>query len=223
MRWPWQRSREEPGGPDRAPAPASPPTVVGVRMRAVYDALRARGVEYVTIGGVAVQAYGHPRTTQDIDILVDPTRENLERLAAALGDLDARLRGVDADLLGIDPRDPRDLASGANFTLETPAAGHLDVWTDPGALPGARSWAELRAAAVDVHLPDGGLVRVVGRDDLIRLKRAAAELEHRPDEKRLQDRNDIAVLEAARRADEFLDRPRRAHDERDAPGHDIDR
>jgi len=170
-------------------------------MQAVYEALAAHGVEYVTIGGVAVQAYGHPRTTQDIDILADPSPENLERLAAALRNLDARLCGVDADLLGIDPGNPRDLASGANFTLST-RGGELDVWTDPTTLPGARSWADLRAAAVDVHTPDGGLVRVVGRDDLIRLKQAAAALEHRPEAKRRQDLDDIAVLEATRRFDQ---------------------
>ncbi|MGI8803927.1 MAG: hypothetical protein ACR2KV_17490 [Solirubrobacteraceae bacterium] len=190
-------------------------------MQAIYEAFRAHEVEYVTIGGVAVQAYGHPRTTQDIDILADPSRENLERLAAALRALGAEIAGVDAHLLGIDPADPDDLAAGANFTLRT-RAGELDVWTDPTALPGARTWPELRAAAVDVHLPDGGLVRIVGRDDLIRMKHAAAALQHRPEEKRNQDRHDIAVLEAARRADERLANPPPERDTRDGPGHEID-
>lgn len=46
---------------------------------------------------------------------------NKERLAAALSELNARLRGVDADKLGIDPKNPQVLISGATFTMDTDA------------------------------------------------------------------------------------------------------
>lgn len=184
----------EGGGDERAGRSGPEP----VRIEAIFEALRKHGVEYLTIGGVAVQAYGHPRTTQDLDLLVAPDQANLERLAAALRELGAALRGVDAELLGIDPTDAAMLREGANFTLRT-AAGDLDLWTDPAELPGARPWRELRAAALELDVPGVGAVRVVGRDDLIRLKRAALEL--RPEAKRRTDLEDIAVLESARRTE----------------------
>jgi hypothetical protein len=168
--------------------------------RRVFDALARHGVDYVTIGGVAVQAYGHVRTTQDVDIVVAGDAANLARLGAALGELDARLRGVDADLLGIDPTDPQALAEGANFTLLT-TAGPVDVWTDTDELRGSPSWAELRAAALAIRLPNAGLeVVVAGREHLIALKRAAAEARASEDKRQL-DLDDVTFLAAPPRAD----------------------
>jgi predicted nucleotidyltransferase len=42
--------------------------------------LNEENVEYVVLGGHAVIAYGHLRTTGDVDIFVNPTEENAERL-----------------------------------------------------------------------------------------------------------------------------------------------
>lgn len=39
---------------------------------ALFDALARHAVEYVTVGGVAVQAHGGQRLTQDLDILTLP-------------------------------------------------------------------------------------------------------------------------------------------------------
>ena len=137
----------------------------------VFRALNGHDVDYLIIGGVAVQAYGHVRTTQDVDVVVAPDTRNLERLAAALKQLRARLKGVDAHLLGIDPTDATHLRDGANFGLATRAGG-LDVWTDAVELKGARSWEEMRARATTAEV-GGQSLRFVGLDDLIRMKLAA--------------------------------------------------
>ena len=57
---------------------------------AILRVLAAHQVEYVVIGGLAVQAHGHPRTTQDLDLVPEPTPENRRRLLAALSELGAR-------------------------------------------------------------------------------------------------------------------------------------
>jgi hypothetical protein len=44
----------------------------------------AEGVEYVVVGGYAVIAHGFPRTTGDLDLLVNPTRPNAGRVVRAL-------------------------------------------------------------------------------------------------------------------------------------------
>jgi hypothetical protein len=177
VRLPWRGGEAQP--PAEPPVPDDTPTDPLI----VFRALERHGVDYVAIGGIAVQAHGSPRTTRDVDVLVGPDEDNLERLGAALVELRARLLGVDAHLLGIDPTDPRVLREGANFTLMT-VAGELDVWTDAPELKGAAPWLEMSARAVEARV-DGVRIRVCGRDDLIRMKRAA----DRP-----KDRQDIAAL-----------------------------
>ena len=41
---------------------------------------------YVLFGGYAVQLWGVARATQDIDLLIEPTRENAERVISALAE-----------------------------------------------------------------------------------------------------------------------------------------
>jgi len=41
-------------------------------LEAVIDALEAASIEYALCGGLAVAVHGHPRATQDIDLLVRP-------------------------------------------------------------------------------------------------------------------------------------------------------
>lgn len=151
----------------------------------IVATLTGHGVDFVVIGGIAVLAHGHPRATFDVDIVADLAADNAVRLAAALAELhavvrgvDAVVRGVDADLLEVDPLDPAQLASGANWTLVTDA-GWLDVM--PGAV-GARDYVALATDAVPVR---DGAFRVVGLDDLIRMKRASG---------REKDLDDIAAL-----------------------------
>lgn len=155
----------------------------------IFEALQRHQVEYLTIGGVAVNVHGHVRNTRDVDILVEWTEENIRRLAVALADLDATLFGVDAELLDVDPRDPDDLYKGGNFTLRT-AAGGLDVF-DPDEIPGGRPYEEMRPRAVEAVV-EGVRVRAVGFDDLIRLKREAG---------RDRDIEDVATLLKAQRRD----------------------
>jgi hypothetical protein len=67
----------------------------GFDARELFTALAHRDVEYVTIGGIAIQAHGGQRLTQDLDITISPTAENTARLTDALLDLDARILGPD--------------------------------------------------------------------------------------------------------------------------------
>ena len=148
------------------------------------------------IGGVAIQAYGHVRTTIDLDVIAAWTPDNMQRLAEALKDLQARLRGIDAEMLGTDLTDPRQLYEGGNFLMRT-AQGDLDVFgveQTPGA---ARSYDQLRDRAIPVEV-FGVLIMVAHPEDLIRMKVAAAEFRDRPEAKRRQDKEDIAVLERLR-------------------------
>lgn len=145
----------------------------------VFETLNRHDVDYAVIGGVAVIAWGHTRNTRDVDIVARLDAANLERLAVALAELGARLSGVDAHLLDV-KLDAQTLGNGANFTMETDAGG-LDFCSN---VPGGAPYQELRERTVTVDVA-GVAIRIVGLDDLIRMKLAAG---------RPQDLEDVAVL-----------------------------
>ena len=51
--------------------------------------LRDEQVEYVLVGGQAVRLNGYLRATEDVDLLIKPTRANGERIIRAMSFLDA--------------------------------------------------------------------------------------------------------------------------------------
>jgi hypothetical protein len=54
------------------------------RFESLLVALARAGVDFATVGGVAVSLNGFVRATEDVDILVHPSPENLGKLLAAL-------------------------------------------------------------------------------------------------------------------------------------------
>lgn len=50
----------------------------------LFASLNRAGVEYLLVGGVVAIAYGVPRTTQDIDILINPHVDNAKLLLNVL-------------------------------------------------------------------------------------------------------------------------------------------
>lgn len=53
-------------------------------LREVCNVLNKRGVRYVVVGGCAVILHGYFRTTNDIDLLVDPSSENVVKIREGL-------------------------------------------------------------------------------------------------------------------------------------------
>ncbi len=132
----------------------------------ILRVLSSHGVDFVLIGGLAGLAHGSQYPTQDTDVAYERSPDNLERLAAALAELEATSRGAPKDVPFI--LDATSLRHGANFTFDT-RHGPLDVLADPA---GAPSYASLRDAGAD-HVIFGVTVRVAGLDHLIAMKEAA--------------------------------------------------
>jgi hypothetical protein len=149
--------------------------------RELFKALAQRHVEYVTVGGIAIQAYGGQRLTQDLDVAIAASAENIERLASALLDLDARIVGPDGQRSKSVPTAPL-LASSDQWHLITPH-GPLDVLTLPAHLG---SFADMRARAHEVPLGDLS-IPIAHREDLLEMKRTAG---------RPQDLADVRLLES---------------------------
>lgn len=143
----------------------------------ILRALSAHDVEYVIIGGLAVQTHGHVRTTFDIDVLPRPEPANMVRLADALNSIEARILNPGSEDLKIDAQ----LLPRATLWQFATRHGAIDVVHDA---PGAPPFEDLRDRALQIRLGDLQL-SVAGRDDLISMKRASG---------RPVDLEDLAVL-----------------------------
>lgn len=99
--------------------------MTGFDLAALVAALDQGDVGFVVVGGVAVGAHGYLRATRDLDLVPDPDRGNLRRLARALGDLGAVLPLADGRKFDVAQDLPR-LDKRQNMTLDTPLGG-LDV------------------------------------------------------------------------------------------------
>jgi hypothetical protein len=131
----------------------------------ILAVLAEHSVDYVIVGGLAVQTHGHVRTTVDIDVCPRPEPANLERLADALRALDGRILNPGGEALEIDAAT---LPRATLWQFET-RHGAIDVLHDA---PGAPPYDELRERALEIQLGDLALA-VAGRDDLISMKRAS--------------------------------------------------
>lgn len=136
-----------------------------LELRELFRVLAEHGVDYLVIGGVAAQIHGRRRTTKDLDVTPAPEPDNFERLTAALVALDAH----PAEL---GPSAPTPTAEQLRLASIVPPLstrhGELHILND---VPGATAYAVMRARALTTDL-DGIALRIVGVDDLIRMKHA---------------------------------------------------
>jgi hypothetical protein len=121
----------------------------------VLAALRAHGVSYTLVGGLASAAHGSRITLDDVDIAISTgDDENLENLALALGQLGAEPIG--------------ELAAHRS-SYET-AAGKLDI------IELGEAYDGLEARATEEDLGNGVIARVASMNDLMELKRSSGDL-----------------------------------------------
>lgn len=132
--------------------------------------LNAHAVEYVIVGGYALAFHGVPRYTGDIDILINPTVSNSERIWAALDEFGFGSVGLSAK----DFQQPDKV-----IQLGVPPV-RVDLITS---ITGV-SIEEALTNSVDGKYGDVP-VRFIGRDQFITNKRATG---------RLKDKSDLAAL-----------------------------
>lgn len=146
-------------------------------VQAIVRALDRAGVRYLVAGGLAVNAYGYPRFTKDIDVVLELVPENIHAAFEALATLEYRpIVPITAEQFGdqalrealIRDKGMQVLQFHSDRHPETP----IDVFvTEP--FP----FADEYARAMVKELPGAGTVRFVSIQALIRLKEAAGRPE----------------------------------------------
>jgi predicted nucleotidyltransferase len=153
-----------------------------LRLRLLLERLREAEIDFVLVGGLAVNAWGYLRATRDVDLVPDPSAENLSRLDALLVELGGKVE-VGERLL--ESSAIRTFLRTGDRTLVSTDLGRIDVLQG---LPQVPSFAALDARASEVDV-DGLVVKICSLDDLLAMKRAS----DRP-----RDRDDLEALESAR-------------------------
>jgi hypothetical protein len=132
------------------------------RFRDALETLARHRVELVVVGGVAAVLNGAPISTLDLDIVHARTPENLERLLAALTELDARYR----DLTGRILRPELSALAGDGHHLLVTSCGALDVL---GQIVGGLRYEDLLPETVESTV-GAYRIRVLDLAALIRIK-----------------------------------------------------
>jgi len=151
----------------------------------LFKVLRRHRVKFVLIGALAARLHGFPRLTAGADITPADDKRNLERLAAALKDLDAKVYTESVpEGLAFD-RSAATLGRARTWNLVT-TAGRLDLAFLPAGTTGYEDLAKgaEKFEAFGVHFLAASL------DDIIRSKEATG---------RARDEDDVVILKALKR------------------------
>jgi hypothetical protein len=132
----------------------------------IIEILQRFGVRFVIIGGTAASVQGSTIVTWGFDVCYARDDENLERLAVALREMQASLRGSPPGLPF--QLDARTLKAGDSFTFTT-RFGDFDILGTPS---GSQGFEQIMANAEELNL-GGTPVWVASVSDLLRMKKAA--------------------------------------------------
>jgi hypothetical protein len=124
----------------------------------LFACLTHRKVKALVVGGYAVAFHGQPRFTKDIDVFVEPSPENAERLLAALTDFGFGGLGLTA----------ADFASAGKIVQLGVAPNRVDLLTTIDGVTFDEAWR----GRVPGHYGSQA-VDYIGRAELIRNKRAS--------------------------------------------------
>jgi len=155
------------------------------RPEEILRILNDHDVLYVVIGGMAAVIHGSDIPTTDIDVTPDESLNNLQRLSAALREMNAKIwTQPEPEGLSFD-HDGASLADAQILNLITDY-GRLDVTRTPA---GTQGYEDLKRDAVTVDV-FGLAVSVASLADVVRSKQAAGrpkDLQFLPTLRRLLD------------------------------------
>jgi predicted nucleotidyltransferase len=143
--------------------------------RDILVELHNAGARFVVLGGHAVAFHGHPRATKDLDVLVEANAENAKRVYTALAAFGAPLSAFE---VGVE-----DFASYDGVLQLGVPPRRIDIINRADGI----TFAEAIAAGESFNI-EGCKIPVIGRDALIKNKRAAGRPQDVADVKALHNK-----------------------------------
>jgi predicted nucleotidyltransferase len=143
--------------------------------RDILVELHNAGARFVVLGGHAVAFHGHPRATKDLDVLVEANAENAKRVYTALAAFGAPLSAFD---VGVE-----DFASYDGVLQLGVPPRRIDIINRADGI----TFAEAIAAGESFNI-EGCKIPIIGRDALIKNKRAAGRPQDLADVKALDNK-----------------------------------
>ncbi len=137
--------------------------------------LRSHEVDFLVVGSTCLAVYARPRFTEDIDLWLRRSSENVERLAAALAEFGISVEPSDLQPFVAHPRQMITLGA---------APSAIDMLNFVDGLDFDQAWTNRVT-----HLLDGVAVEILSLEDFVRSKRTAG---------RAKDLADLALLEEVR-------------------------
>lgn len=137
----------------------------------MLSALSEAGAEFLVVGAHALAAHGYPRATGDLDLWVRADAANALRVLAGLRRFGSPLFDLSADDLS---------REGTVFQIGVPPV-RIDILTSVSGVTFEEAWP--RRATVTL---EGIAVGVIGREDLVRNKRATGRPQDLLDATRLE-------------------------------------
>ncbi|MDP3909964.1 MAG: helix-turn-helix transcriptional regulator, partial [Gemmatimonadales bacterium] len=125
-----------------------PGATAPLNLRLLFTTLARHQVRFVLIGALGATLHGFPRDTRDADITPARDRDNLERLAVALRDLDARIH-TESIPEGLPFDCSRQMLERASVWNLITKAGRLDLAFEPS---GTKGFDDLARHAVRFEL-----------------------------------------------------------------------
>ncbi len=151
---------------------------------AIFKKLNEKKIRYVVAGGVAVNLYGIPRMTYDVDLILDLEDKNIEKFLRLLEQWGFKPR-VPVNIMDFADKDKRESwikrKNMKAFNLFNPewAISEIDIVIDSSV---DYKKGHKRANYITLH---GVSIPVISIDDLIKMKQAAD---------RQQDKSDVKYL-----------------------------
>lgn len=146
-----------------------------------FEALNYYKVEYIVVGGYAVGFYGYSRYTSDLDVFVNPTTENINKLFQAFEKFGAPTSSMDKNVFLRKPT-KENPCPGVSFGREPI---RLEIISAINEIDFAEAWK-----SKEIKQVKGLNINVLNLDDLIKNKKSTA---------RTKDILDIEELEKRRK------------------------
>lgn len=140
--------------------------------REFIESLKSNNVRYLIVGGYAVAFHGHPRYTKDLDVWIEPSEENADKVLRALKDF---------GFGSLDLTREDFLLAGQVIQLGYPP-NRIDLLNSPSGV----TFAECYESRIEIEI-EKTKICVIDLENLKKNKRASGRLQDLADVEKLGD------------------------------------